>query len=116
MSATMPTTAAEIIASLHARIDALNLYADTVPTVSVWVILSASGLPLELVMGAGVQRPRIVSLSEATQFRTMAAAARIADDCRDGNGQSARAMTLVRAIEVTRAELEKSLALFKDEH
>jgi len=118
----MPTTAAELIASIHARLAALDAarseYECHNPEALLYraVVVSADGLFLAFdIDGDGiVSNPRVCSLIDATKFQNARQANSVANVTRNGNGKVATSMRLGKAFDHARAELEKSLAVFKD--
>lgn len=121
MPTTMPTTAAEMIASIHGRMAALdaelNEYEQHNPEALMYrfVALTAAGLFLAFdIDGDGlVTNPRVAPLAQATKFHNARQANAVAHVTRDGQGRVATVMRLNKAFEHARGELEKALALFK---
>lgn len=120
--AAMPTTVAEMIESIHGRLAALdaarNEYELHNPEALIYraVVVSADGLFLAFdIDGDGlVSNARVCGLLVATKFHNSRQANSVAQATRNGNGKVASSMRLGKAFDFARAELEKTLAMFKD--
>jgi len=118
-AASSPDRLQDMIVTLAARLDeiARSLAAETPDALKLWVVLTATGMPVVLDVSEDgyASSPRVASIETATRMCSKDARI-LAASMRDENGHRGRAYPLGLGYTVVRAELERTIEILQGGH